>query len=350
MLAGLIQIPRHALCMLFPLVCILFLISAPHAPASLVAFAAFPVAVILLDRHAGPAVGRPSELLPAWFFDAILVALAALQLAAVLLLARLASLQGLSVDVLIGAVLVAMTSGSTGIVVSHELVHRRGAWFQLGRVLLASALYEHFATEHVRGHHRRVATPADPATARFGETYGQFFRRTIPGQLASAWELEARRIGRPKRGSLRWLRSRVVQGLLMGWGGAAVIGLVFGPTAVVAHLLQACGAVALLEAVNYIEHWGLVRERGRVRPVHSWDADSWFTFYTLVGLARHADHHTHAIKPWQALEPSPESPQMPFGYWGGAIAAIFQNADLRERMVAELKRREMGPFSPRRAA
>ncbi len=182
-------------------------------------------------------------------------------------------------DTLVGWILVGVNSGYSGIVVAHELIHRP-QWHrqQLGRLLLCSVLYEHFATEHIRGHHVRVGNSDDPATARFGESAFRFFRRTVPGQLSSAWRLESRRLGDER---LRWLdprmlRHRVLHGLVVEWGVALAILVTLGLGPFAIHFFQALAAIRLLEVVNYFEHWGLVRSARRVTTVDSWDTDSWF--------------------------------------------------------------------------
>src|SRR4029453_7627272 len=109
---------------------------------------------------------------------------------------RMVAVQGFfTVDTLVGLVLVGINSGYCGFVVAHELIHRASPTLQqLGRLMLASVLYEHFYTEHVRGHHSRVGTGEDPATARFGEWPFAFFARTVPAQFRSAWRLETKRL------------------------------------------------------------------------------------------------------------------------------------------------------------
>jgi alkane 1-monooxygenase len=251
-------------------------------------------------------------------------------------------------DTLTAFFMVGINSGYSGIVVGHELVHRKSKGFQLlGRLLLCTVMYEHFYTEHVRGHHARVGTPEDPATARFGETFHAFYRRTVPAQFRSAWRLERERLGTEGAPwwDPRWLRSRVLQGLLAEWGVAFAILAVAGPGAFVLYLGQALVAIRLLEAVNYFEHWGLVRRGRKPAPVDSWDTDSWFTLYTLVGLSRHADHHAFATRPYQQLRYWEESPKLPTGYFGMVDMVLFRNRRFRELMTQELQRRRLGPFA-----
>jgi alkane 1-monooxygenase len=118
----------------------------------------------------------------------------------------------------------------------------------------------------------------------------------------------------------------------------------------VALVWQALIAIDLLEAVNYFEHWGLVRSTRRVQHRDSWDAESWFSLYTLVGLARHADHHAYAAKPFYRLEPVEESPKLPHGYYGMVLLAQVRNRHFQSLMTAELQRRQLGAWAVREGA
>lgn len=56
-------------------------------------------------------------------------------------------------------------AGLSGIV-GHELVHRKEANNKyLGCFLYTKAFYSHFLDEHIKGHHKHVATPQDSTTA-----------------------------------------------------------------------------------------------------------------------------------------------------------------------------------------
>lgn len=339
---------RHLLSLSLPLVCLAFLAGAPHPWYGALPWLLVIVAAVLADDRARPLERQPFAGLPAWPFDAALVLATALQVLNLALLARMAARDGLfTADALVAVFLVGTNSGYSGITVAHELVHRPARRFRLmGRLLLAGVLYEHFYTEHLRGHHARVGTDEDPATARFGESYRRFLRRTIPGQFRSAWRLECKRLGDERMGlrDPRLLRSRVVHGLLFEWGVAAAILVLLGPAAFALYLLQAWVAVSLLEAVNYFEHWGLTRRGKRVATVDSWDTESWFTLYSLVGLGRHADHHANASRPYQELRHFGESPKLPSGYFGMVVRVIFANRKLRATLTEELRRTRLGPF------
>jgi alkane 1-monooxygenase len=347
---------RHLLSVLPPGLAAVFVITAPHPWWWALAMLPLPLALVLADWASGSAREReegPPAAEAGRFFDVLLVVHAALHFAVLAAFLRLAAREGMAsadaiADTLVGAVLVGHNTGWSAIIVGHELIHRQNRGLRLlGRALLCTALYDHFATEHVRGHHVRVATGADPATARFGETLWAFKRRTIPGQLRSAWRIECRRLG--DEGMPWWdrrlLGSSVVHGLAVEVASLVALGAFLGPAAVVAFLVQAWQGVDLLETVNYFEHWGLSREGRRVGVTDSWDTDSAFTRYALIGLARHADHHTHPARPYQSLERVSESPKLPYGYPPMVLLASIWNSRFRALMTEELRRRALGPFA-----
>jgi len=338
----------HLLCFVVPLATLAFLLTAPHSAWGALPWLGVIAASVFADVYSRAEHRQPAKRLARWPFDAVLYLLVAIQLVNVGLAVWTVSQYGFwRVDTLVMWMLVNVSSGYSGIVVAHELIHRRERRMnRLGRVLLGTVLYDHFSVEHVRGHHARVGTPEDPATARFGESYHQFFRRTVPAQLRSAWRLEAHRLGDADMPLLdrRQLRNRVLHGLAAEWSVALAIGVLLGPGAFAFYVLQAFGAIRLLEAVNYFEHWGLVRRGKKPTPIDSWDTDSWFTLYTLVGLSRHADHHAYATRPYQQLRHWDESPKLPTGYFGMVTMVFVQNQRFQELMTAELRRRKLGPF------
>jgi alkane 1-monooxygenase len=337
-----------------PAIPITFVASAPHRWWVALAMLPGPLLFVGLDLLSGVAWPVPEadagNECAAWPFDALLVAHAVVHFVLLGGFLRLAQREGMaSADFWVGAVLVGHNAGWSAIVVGHELIHRRGRALQaLGRALLCTAFYEHFATEHVRGHHVRVATGEDPATARFGETLSAFKKRTVPEQFRSAWRIECRRLGNEsmRLGDRRLLRSRVVHGFAASLALLVATAAGLGLAAVVGLLFQAWQAIHLLETVNYFEHWGLSRAQRRVSTVDSWDTDSQFTRYALIGLARHADHHTHPSRPFQALRCVAESPKLPFGYPPMVLLASLWNSRFQELMTQELRRRRLGPFAP----
>jgi alkane 1-monooxygenase len=338
----------HALALLFPLNALAFVLTGPHRAWSSVLFLVPVFGSVWLDAKSRAETRQPAAKMAAWPFDALLLALVGLQFANVALAARMMKAGGLlRADTLVAMIVVGSSSAYSGIVVAHELIHRAGkTWQTLGRLILCTVLYEHFYTEHVRGHHLRVGTDGDPATARFGETFKHFYARTVPAQFRSAWRLETTRLGNPDMRFYdpRLLCSRVLQGVVVQGLLALAIAVFFGPAAIVAHLLQAWWATRSLEVVNYFEHWGLRRVGKRVLPVHSWDTHSRFTYYALTGLSRHADHHAYASRPYQQLRVWEESPKLPGGYLAMFPLVLARNALFQRLMIEELKRKRLGPF------
>jgi len=188
------------------------------------------------------------------------------------------------------------------------------------------------------------ANPAalDPATVepRVGSGYPAPY-------AADCAKREKRRLGDADMSPLdpRMLRNRIVHGIVVEWGVAFAVAWAFGPAAFFAYLLQAFIAVRLLEAVNYFEHWGLVRTGRRVRPVDSWDTHSWFTYYGLIGLSRHADHHAYPSRPYQQLRVWDQAPVLPVGYVGLVDMVIARNDEFRRVATDELRARGLGPFA-----
>lgn len=220
--------------------------------------------------------------------------------------------------------------------VAHELGHRQNKWAQWhARFALISVWYHHFLIEHNRGHHVRVATPEDPATSRKDETIYRFWWRSITGSFRSAWHIQEKLL--QKEGKAVW---SPFNPMLMGFIATplmftVVLLLVFNFSGTIPHgqlqflVIQAVVAILLLEAVNYIEHYGMLRrklENGRyekVNPLHSWNANHFFSNLILFNLQRHSDHHAYASRPYQVLRHFEESPQMPFGYPLMIIMSLF---------------------------
>jgi len=226
------------------------------------------------------------------------------------------------------ALTVSMVSG-IAINTAHELGHKRASlerW--LSKVALAQSGYGHFFIEHNRGHHVRVATPEDPASSRLGESFYAFLPRTVAGSLGSSWELERTRLARMDRSP--WT---LHNDILNAWAMTAVLfaalAVVFGPIVLPYLILQAVLGFSLLEVVNYLEHYGLLRQRRedgryeRTRPEHSWNSNNVASNVLLYHLQRHSDHHANPIRRYQALRHVEEAPQLPTGYAGMIVLAAF---------------------------
>jgi len=231
-------------------------------------------------------------------------------------------------QLLVFAVAVGAVTGGMGITVAHELGHRSSRFDRaIARALLVSVAYGHFFVEHVRGHHVRVATPDDPATAPRGMSVYRFVPRSVIGGFRHAWRLERMRLGR--RGRSAWHPSNwVLSGSVLSAGLLALAGLVAGPQGALLFGVQAVCAFVLLEIVNYVEHYGLLRRRvdGHYEPVreeHSWNADFAVSNWILFNLQLHSDHHARMNKPFEQLRTVPDAPQLPAGYPTMVLLALL---------------------------
>jgi alkane 1-monooxygenase len=217
--------------------------------------------------------------------------------------------------IFVAAISTGINSGSSAIVVAHEFIHQKNTIKKLaGKLLLFTAGNPYFFIDHLLVHHKWVATPKDHASARFGENLYAFFVRSVIGQLKGAFLLEANRL--KKRHQLPvGLMNYVVRQLFLQLLLMAVLFYFIGGIAVFAWVIQVITANFLLEYVNYLQHYGLSRpEKSRVTEAHSWDTDQFVSRFVLVDLARHADHHCHASKPYHTLQHYKQSPKLPGGY------------------------------------
>ncbi len=222
-------------------------------------------------------------------------------------------------DVVILAVLVGLYYGAVGIAVAHELMHRPSRidrW--LGDLLLCTVSYPHFAIEHVYGHHIRVATPDDPASARLGESLYAFVPRSVVGGLRSAWAIEVRRLKARGQGWVS-VQNRMLGylALVAAWYVAAF--LFVGVYGLAAVAIQSAVAIFSLETINYLQHYGLQRKQvspGRYeRPgvQHCWNWETRFSGLYFLNLGRHSEHHRSANRRFDALRVLDGQPRLPGG-------------------------------------
>lgn len=220
-----------------------------------------------------------------------------------------------------------ISCGVLGINLGHELGHRRDrASRAFARLLLWTSAYAHFQIEHNRGHHARVGTPGDPASARLGESMPRFFLRALVGVARGAWRLEAQRLR--ARGRSPWSVSNQALRLFLAQIATWLLFLVWaGPTALCWLLLAQLIGILNLETVNYVEHYGLARRQrpdGRYEPVgpqHSWNSDHPLGRALLFDLTRHSDHHANARRPYQVLRHPDGAPSLPIGYPAAVLLA-----------------------------
>jgi alkane 1-monooxygenase len=252
----------------------------------------------------------------AWFPDALLFVHAALQTLCIASLFWTLHANEFSLpQFFLLALSVGANSGASAIVIAHELIHRKNRWYRLvGSYLLFTAGNIYFYVDHLKVHHKHVGTEADPATARKGETVYGFFKRSLVGQIASAWNVEKQRLNASGCSEFS-LSNYLVASLFLMLVSLLAIYFWLGWLGVAVYMLQVFFANFLLEYTNYIEHYGLTRKpHERVTEHHSWQTDKVLSRFFLIDLSRHADHHYYASKPYHTLISYETGPSLPLGY------------------------------------
>jgi len=230
---------------------------------------------------------------------------------------------------------ISLVTGGIGITVAHELGHKKSALERFySKMLLMTVSYMHFYVEHNRGHHVLVATTEDPATARRNENFYSFWIRSVFLGYAHAWKLENERLAR-KGLSVMSPKNQMIWFFILPLLLCAGLTYTFSPSGAINWNIpvfffgQSILAFTLLELVNYVEHYGIVRKKSddgryeRVNPMHSWNSSHLISNFFLFQLQRHSDHHANAIKRYQVLNHYDQSPQLPFGYPTMIIIALF---------------------------
>ena len=226
------------------------------------------------------------------------------------------------------AVIAGMTSG-LAINTGHELGHKNSKFEKsLAKIVLAVAAYGHFSVEHNRGHHKDVSTPSDPASARMGESIYKFARREIPGAFRRAWQVERERL--TLRDKPLWHHSNpILQSYAITIALSLLLILLFGLLVIPFLLIHNLFAYWQLTSANYIEHYGLLRERDvkgryeRCQPYHSWNSNHILSNLILFHLERHSDHHTYPLRRYQSLRHFDDLPSLPNGYFGMYVLAYI---------------------------
>ena len=224
-------------------------------------------------------------------------------------------------------VLICGSVGGFCINLGHELGHKNTRLERaLAKIVLAPSGYGHFYVEHNRGHHRDVATPADPASSRMGESIYRFVLREMPGAARRAWVLERTRLQKAGLPVLSW-HNDIVQPALLTlalWSGLV---LWLGWTVLPFLLVASFWANFQLTSANYIEHYGLLRQQRAngsfepCQPHHSWNSNHIFSNWIVFHLQRHSDHHAHPLRRYQSLRHFENLPTLPSGYFGMFLVA-----------------------------
>lgn len=234
-----------------------------------------------------------------------------------------------TVDIAGRVISMGLLCGTFGINIAHELGHRVNKMEQtFAKMLLLTSLYMHFFIEHNKGHHKHVATPHDPSTAKYNQSLYAFWPQTLIGTYLSAWKIANEE--QEKKGRPRWsLKNEMLLFQLIQITFVLLILYFFGVKVAVLFIVAALIGGLLLESVNYIEHYGLSRTQTneqqfeRVQPHHSWNSNHIIGRLMLFELSRHSDHHYLASRKYQILRSFDNAPQMPTGYPGMILLSLF---------------------------
>jgi alkane 1-monooxygenase len=276
-------------------------------------------AIVGTDNN-NPSDDQISSLVADPYYDHIVKLFIPLQMAANVFAGYVVSRKTTS---LLDQILLGVSMGAIngiGVNTAHELSHRPNKKdHYLSHATLMPLFYNHFRVEHPYGHHKRAATPEDPASSKMGETFYEFWPRTVFGGLKSAVEIERNRL---KRKGLSFFspQNELFQGWAMSAGFHATMLKLFGKDIIPYLATQAFYGVSLFEIINYIEHYGLMRDQkedgsyARTMPEHSWNNNNITTNLFLYQLQRHSDHHAYPTRPFQALRNFEQAPELPSGY------------------------------------
>lgn len=337
---------KYLSCFYFPICVVCFLVTSPHSMFGALMWTNSLWILIAFDWFSPKIqVSKPKQVVSSGYYDVILFTLVLFQcLIIYLLLVKASQLQWNSItditssiiNLIVMRILVGTMSGSSAIIVAHELIHRPQLYMRLmGRLLLYTVCYDHFVIAHLRGHHNNVATPEDITTAKLGESFKTYWRRITVAHFKYAWNSEVTRLG-ANSNFTKIAKNSVFQGLIIEFSFVILIVIVFGWIAALIFLYQALSGVRLLETINYYQHWGL--EQGKQENALAWVNQSSVTEYALVGLSNHISHHQDASKPFYQYDYSNDGPKMPYGYFVTNLWVKLNNDSYRRVSSAILKK------------
>lgn len=329
---------KYFRCLLTPVTTLVFLFVQPQAWWSISGFFAV---LFISDWMASQ---RPSETCqpianaPAWPFRLVLYLLFFVHWVSLILALDLVREIGWQNKTTITALMLLILSSGTVGIAAHELIHRSSRlqlW--MGRLLFVSFLLEHFCWTHLHRHHA-VTSHRDPALALSNERFWPYFWRNLGGQFSDAYRIERERGVRSRHAILYLAKNRVIQGLFMEAGLVAIVFVAFGWPGTLMLGLNAMGVTLLLQALNYVQHWGS-NSGTKMARVHTWDCANQSNLYSMIGMARHADHHCHPERPYHLLEYNEASPKLPGTYGTMLWLAVINNQKFQQLMKDALRSR-----------
>ena len=229
---------------------------------------------------------------------------------------------GLTSFNLIGSVLSAGLWAGLGIIYGHELSHNRKEGFLVSRLIMALSGASHFTYAHVYNHHLDLGHEDDPATAPRGRNVYSHAWLSHVGQSQYSFNLEKEKLKRQNKSFFSTNNKWIIGYLyslpsifLFVWSGG-----VFGVLA-----LMVVWAISnfLLEALNFMGHYGLIREKGKpVEHRHSWDNDNLFTSWFFIEIGRQGDHHVRGETYFWELD-DVDAPNYGIGYFSLFVLTLI---------------------------
>lgn len=240
--------------------------------------------------------------------------------------------------------------GFMGLTIVHELMHRKQKlhrWAAYSMLWLVN--YGHWGVEHVHGHHKNIATLKDAVTARKNEWLYAFWFRAITQSFLKSLKHDR---------SKKWWKNRIYFSLAAQTAITATVFALFGWDGLVFHLGQSLTAIVLLESVEYIQHYGLLRKQrpdGSYEPTqqhHAWDCDYYLTNITLINLGYHSFHHRNPFVKYEDLQAQKGTCLMPYGYSGMILMAtvpplFFKVMNPKLPVAAEPEKQKFEPLELR---
>jgi len=264
------------------------------------------------------------------FFDVLLYLNIPIVLGLLLLsFTNLNSLELLGFEILGIILSTGILLATNSINVAHELGHRKSRLDKtISKALYLPCLYMHFFIEHNYGHHKNIATPSDPATAKLNQSIYSFWITSVINQYFNAWRIQLKLLKDQKRNFFSKKNDMMFYTIFQLLYLLVVL-FTFGTSGLIYSVVIAVTSFLFLECINYIEHYGLKRTKlpsgryERVQPHHSWNSNHFIGRIVLYELTRHSDHHHKASKKYQVLENKIDSPQLPFGYPMSILLALI---------------------------
>lgn len=268
----------------------------------------------LPDRDGVAGERSAAQLLPTLYIPLQLIAIGWATYQVAFIDTNAASLMSLSVAM-------GVCTGVFGVLAAHEMVHSQSAWQRwLGALMLTAMSYRHFRIAHIYSHHRFAATERDPSTARRGEGFYAFLRRTLVSQFFDAWRFERHRV---RNGRDPMLRNRMAQDIVITAAVYVALYVLAGRRAIAFLAAESAVAIVVLELFNYVAHYGMLRgPREPMRDHHSWNCSGAANFL-LFNMGRHSHHHRAPAKSYEGLRAAEAAPELPGGYAGAIMLALI---------------------------